>query len=125
MTVAHLIQCHSNKRQSVEKKLDRESYLPFCFAHESILHLFFSYTAAKYLWSMVGMAVGAQNRPGSFARYFWWMPQHSTVSRNVQIAGLAAICWAIWKARNKACFEKIFHNNPIELIYHSVAFMTY
>jgi hypothetical protein len=98
----------------------------FCFAHESILHLFFSLVLHQNTCgALVGMAVGAQNRPGSFARYFWWMPQHSTVSRNVQIAGLAAICWAIWKARNKACFEKIFHNNPIELIYHSVAFMTY
>jgi hypothetical protein len=53
------------------------------------------------------------------------MPNHSNVSRNVQIAGLAAICWAIWKARNKACFEKIYQKNPVDLIYHTVVFMKY
>jgi hypothetical protein len=97
----------------------------FCFTHETILHLFFTCTAAKFLWSMVGTAVGAHNRPGSFAQYFWWMPNHSNVSRNVQIVGLAAICWAIWKARNKACFEKIYPKNPVDLIYHTVVFMKY
>jgi hypothetical protein len=71
------------------------------------------------LWSMVGVAVGAHNRPGSFAQYFWWIPKYSTVSRNVQIAGLAAICSAIWKARN------FFPKNPVELIYHAVVFMKY
>jgi hypothetical protein len=86
---------------------------------------FFSCTAAKYLWSMVGVAVGAQNRPVSFAQYFWWMPKYSTVIRNVQIAGLAAICWAIWKARNKSCFKKVFPKNHVELIYHVVVFMKY
>jgi hypothetical protein len=30
--------------------------------------------------------------------------------------GLAAICWSIWKSRNKACFEKIMIKNPIEIL---------
>jgi hypothetical protein len=35
----------------------------------------------------------------------WWIPQFLPISRNIQIAGVDAICWAIWKMRNRACFE--------------------
>jgi hypothetical protein len=71
--------------------------------NEFILHLFF---LSKYVWSLVGMVFGASTYPGSFSQYFWWMPPISSASRNVQIAGVAAIYWAIWKTRNKSCFEK-------------------
>jgi hypothetical protein len=37
------------------------------------------------------MDVGAFTRLGSFAQFFWWMPQFSRASRNVHIAGMAAI----------------------------------
>jgi hypothetical protein len=46
---------------------------------------------------------------------FWWFPQFVAASRNTQIAGLAS-CWAIWKLRNKACFEKKMIKNLIEQI---------
>jgi hypothetical protein len=68
--------------------------LPFFALPVNLFYTSFSFVlqaAAKYLWSMVGMAVGVQIRPGSFAQLFWWMPEHSFASRNVQIAGLAAI----------------------------------
>jgi hypothetical protein len=39
--------------------------------------------------------------------------------------GLAAICWAIWKARNRACFEKKLIKNPIEIIFSACALMHY
>jgi hypothetical protein len=44
---------------------------------------------------------------------------------NVQIAGLAAICWAIWKLRNRSCFEKKLIKSPNELISLSAFFMNY
>ena len=39
--------------------------------------------------------------------------------------GLAAICWAIWKARNKACFEKKLIKHPAETMCHACALMSY
>ena len=45
------------------------------------------------------------------------------VSRNVQITGVAAICWAIWKLRNRACFEGKLIKSPIELISYACVFM--
>jgi hypothetical protein len=38
---------------------------------------------------------------------------------------IATICWAIWKVRNKVCFEKTFINNPFDIIVSSCAFMQY
>lgn len=42
------------------------------------------------------------------------------------VGGVAAICWAIWKARNKACFEKKkLIKNPLEIICHTCALLKY
>ena len=46
-------------------------------------------------------------------------------SRNVQIAGVASICWEIWKLPNRACFEGRLIRSPIELIIYSCVFMKY
>jgi hypothetical protein len=73
----------------------------------------------------VGKLIGAPSRPGSFTQFFWWLPQFLHASRNTQIAGLAAICWAIWKLRNRACFEHKLINSPVELISYSTVFMKY
>lgn len=39
--------------------------------------------------------------------------------------GIAAICWAIWKSRNKACFEGKIIKNPLEIICHACVPMNY
>jgi hypothetical protein len=89
------------------------------------LHLFFTCPAAKFVWSCVARSIGASTRHGSFAQYFWWIPQFLPVSRNVQIVRVAAICWAIWKMRNRACFEGKLIQTPVELICFAVVFMKY
>jgi len=39
--------------------------------------------------------------------------------------GLAAICWAIWKARNNICFEKKLISSPTEKICSASSFISY
>jgi hypothetical protein len=77
----------------------------YCEQNETIHHLFFTCHAAKYVWSCVARSIGASSRPGNFSQFFSWFPQFIPASRNVQILGIASICWAIWKLCNKACFE--------------------
>jgi hypothetical protein len=97
----------------------------FCDQSETVHHLFFPYPAARFVWSCVAKSIGAQNRPGNFSQFFWWFPFFVPASRNVQILGLASICWAIWKLRNRACFDKKFINSPFDLICYSTVFMKY
>jgi hypothetical protein len=97
----------------------------FCHENETISHFFFDCVAAQIVWSSVATAIGASDRPGSFTQFFWWFPRLIPASRNVQIAGLAAICWAIWKLRNRACFEHKLIKNPSELISFAAVFMNY
>jgi hypothetical protein len=35
----------------------------------------------------------------------------------VHMLGFAAVCWAIWKARNAACFDKKLINNPNKIFF--------
>jgi hypothetical protein len=61
----------------------------------------------------------------NFTQFFWWFPRLVPASRNVQIVGLAAVCWAIWKLRNRACFEHKLIKSPSELISFVVVFINY
>ena len=38
---------------------------------------------------------------------------------------VAAICWAIWKKRNEACFENKLLRNPIDILIYACALMSY
>jgi hypothetical protein len=39
--------------------------------------------------------------------------------------GLAEICWAIWKARNKVCLGKKLIKDPVEIIFSACSYMFY
>jgi hypothetical protein len=38
---------------------------------------------------------------------------------------MAATFWALWKTRNKACFDNIMHNGPCDLIYTTCQYIDY
>jgi hypothetical protein len=97
----------------------------YCHENETISHLFFECVAAKIVWSFAATTIGAPDRSENFTQFFWWFPRLIPASRNVQIAGLAAICWTIWKLRNRACFEHKLIKNPSELISFAAVFMNY
>jgi hypothetical protein len=115
----------ATKDTMLERGWTGNPFCQFCRQKETILHLFFSCPAAKYVWSCVAKSIGAVTRPGNFSQFFWWFPRHIPASRNVQILGVAAICWTIWKLRNRACFEGKLIKSPIELILYATVFMNY
>lgn len=86
---------------------------------------FFSNVAARYVWGIVGNVLGVGSRPISFNQYFWWIQQYLPVGRNIQVVGLAAICWAIWKLRNKACFQNKLIRCPAEIICYACVFLKF
>lgn len=52
-------------------------------------------------------------------------PEVAAGGSNVYTFGLAAICWASWKCRNKTCFDKKKLKSLIEIIIHSCSYITY
>ncbi|KAG2626632.1 hypothetical protein PVAP13_3KG234727, partial [Panicum virgatum] len=39
--------------------------------------------------------------------------------------GFVAICLAIWKCRNRVCFDKKLIKHPSKIMFHACSFMTY
>ena len=78
----------------------------FCNCTESIDHLFFECITVNYIWSLVAFVLGANHRPTSFGQYWHWIDTLLPNKKGSHMIGLASICWAIWKSRNKCCFGK-------------------
>ena len=99
--------------------------LSFCSLDESIPHMFFGCPAAGYMWGVVCSALGVSSRPSCFTQYFWWIYNFFPGNSNLHIIGIAAFCWAIWKTRNKTCFEMKLISSPAELICYMCVFLQY
>lgn len=71
------------------------------------------------------MVVGADCRPCSFGQFWLWMQRYMKGGEKFHMIGLAAICWAIWRSRNNACFEKRIIRSPTEVICLASTFISF
>ena len=60
--------------------------------------------------------VGAVCRPNSFEQFWFWTNTYLSNHKHFHSVGLAAICWAIWRARNLSCFEQKIIKSPTEIV---------
>lgn len=97
----------------------------FCSNVETTDHLFFQCPTAKVVWAGVAQCIGATNIPLNIKQYWLWADTHFPNCKQIHGFGIAAICWAIWKARNKACFERKLIKHPAEIICHACSFMSF
>ena len=97
----------------------------FCSYSESRDHLFFQCPISKVVWGIFGTFLGATNIPRDLGQYYNWIKNWLPDGSPVYNFGLAAICWAIWKSRNRACFDKKMVKNPIEILIQACAYMKY
>lgn len=74
---------------------------------------------------MVGTCLGTDNIPGGLSAYRTWMQTWLPGGGLIHTFGFVAICWTIWKARNKACFDKKMIKHPAEILIHACALMNY
>ena len=61
----------------------------------------------------------------NFTQYFHWVSKFLKGKTNLHVVGLAPFCWAIWKLRNRAYFEKKLIKNPVEIICSACLFLKY
>jgi hypothetical protein len=57
---------------------------------------------------------------------FWcWCEKYMPKNSKFYMVGLAAICWAIWQARNNVCFERKKIRSPTEIICSASSLLKY
>lgn len=74
---------------------------------------------------MFAKCFGANTVPRTLDQCWNWCEKWLPLGKKFHVCGAAAICWAIWKARNKVCFDKIMIKNPLDIVYHACALIKY
>jgi len=122
-----LIQQNSilTKDNLLKRGWNGDSKCMFCREDESIIHLFFECSMAKYVWSMVAMVVGGDCRPSSFDQFWYWVKNFMPRAEKFHMVGLAGICWALWRTRNNVCFEEKKVRSPTEVICLASSFISF
>jgi len=113
------------KDNMIRRKWSGNPKCYFCDHDETINHLFFTCSIAKVVWGVIAKLLGANNIPTSLEQCWEWCEHWLPAGGKFHLWGISALCWAIWKARNRACFERKFIKNPIEILCHAGALMQY
>uniref|UniRef100_A0A8I6Y2N0 Reverse transcriptase zinc-binding domain-containing protein n=1 Tax=Hordeum vulgare subsp. vulgare TaxID=112509 RepID=A0A8I6Y2N0_HORVV len=97
----------------------------FCNELESAQHLFFGCSVARIVWRTVGVVFGTSYIPKTIWQVFSWLYVFLPGLCEIYTVGLAAVCWSIWLARNRATFEKKWIKTPFEIAFTTSAFIDY
>jgi hypothetical protein len=80
---------------------------------------------ARYIWSLIFYTIKATCRPASFSQFWEWVLRYMPANNKIHVAGLTAVCWAIWKTRNAVCFEEKSLKSPTEIVCLASSFIMY
>ena len=87
--------------------------------------MFFPSPVARVIWSIIARCFGANNIPSDLNQCWQWCEAWFPFGKKYHPWGIAAVCWAIWKSRNKACFDKEIIKSPLEILCHANALMVF
>ena len=88
-------------------------------------HLFFKCSVAKYIWGIVSCSFSLHKIPESFEDIPRWLESFHINDRLLISVGVAALIWAIWKTRKKACFDGVFLQDPISIVFLMAHYISY
>jgi hypothetical protein len=111
------------KDNIIRRKWQGDPSCYFCDTEENRDHLLFQCPIARCVWGIIAICLGTDLIPNKCYQYWEWAKRHSPGSMLEHTFGLAAVCSAIWKARNKACFEQKYIKHPAEIVIHACALM--
>lgn len=113
------------KDNLIRRNWKGNKFCAFCNEEETISHLFFECVVVKYVWSIIALTIGANCRPELAEQYMVWIQKFLPSGKKFHIVGLAAVIWATWKIRNRACFEKKLIKSPTEIVCYASVFLNY
>lgn len=109
----------------IKRKWQGDPLCYFCNQPESANHLLFQCCVAKAVWAIVAISLGANNVPRSLDQCWIWCEKWLPFGTKFRTLGIAAVCWAIWKTRNKTCFEGKALHDPASIVCYACALMSY
>lgn len=113
------------KDNMVKRKWQGDPKCYFCQNNESVNHLLFQCSVAKSVWGVIAICVGANDVPCNLEQCWNWCDKWLSSGQKFHTLGIAAVCWAIWKTRNKVCFENKSLHDPISIVCYACALMSY
>lgn len=84
----------------------------FCNEKETLDHVFFHCSLPSYAWGVVKCALGIDMNVGSVHDFCGWIFGVPRKAMGSIAVGVVAVLWALWKSRNKTCFENIYPYDP-------------
>jgi hypothetical protein len=72
---------------------------------------------------MVAKSINGKDIPSDIDHCWLWLKKYR--GWTLYITSVSAICRAIWKARNKMCFENALIKSPNKILCHACSLMTH
>jgi hypothetical protein len=91
-----------------------------CGTEEDVDHIFFKCVLALFMWEGLSLSLGVQWKPRNRQEWLTILGGFRGATRRILWILFAAMCWALWKIRNKFTIEKTFPNQPAECIFHTL-----
>jgi hypothetical protein len=90
----------------------------FCGLQESIDHLFFHCSVARFVWRIIQIALSLNSIPRDVTDLFGpWINSFGKTEKNLVLFGCGAAIWAIRRARNGCCFNVTLINDSTNVIF--------
>jgi hypothetical protein len=93
-----------------------------CGAPEDATHIFFSWSLAKFVGSVLRQLLGCAWWPSNFAQFHHILSSLAGMLCRLLWLLFLAQSWALWLIRNKLSIEKKVPNHPSDVIFKSMIF---
>lgn len=79
--------------------------------------MFFDCPLAKMIWNIIICAFNFKPTLNRTQVIGTWLSGYDKNMKNLLMVGISAVVWAIWKTRNRACFDNVLPKTPTEVVY--------
>jgi hypothetical protein len=70
------------------------------------------------MWNVVSCALGVScTFTNVKSCLLVWLKQFKGDKKKIIIVGVSVVLWSLWKARNMACFQKVWPNDPSVVLF--------
>jgi len=94
-----------------------------CGRHESVSHIFFTCSLARFVWACLSEIFGGTIPYSWDELHGGKLTNMFKTNMRLSLFLFAGIAWSIWRTRNKMAIEKVFPQNPIDVVYLGISYV--